>query len=513
MAALTSAELTDRVEVILEDGSNAVFAASDISSQLQESLKEISFFSPWEIRQSLFAVDGSREIDLSTIDNLIRVDTLEWPIEDNRNSFYATGTRCFRNFDEFHNTLRMDIGTKPKARIQTRIPILTTTKINQVLAGTVTFTANSTAVTGSGTAFTTELRAGYYISPTSLTDWYRIAKVTDDTNLVLAEVVKTADDGADTAGSTYYWYEPIYLYCSKNHYVEATQTDFAGAIKAAVDKDQWTIVVDALGTGVMPKDMLFTIANVDGVYRNTAEATIATTEATLIIDPPLKGVAADNAVVTFYGSSLTKDLEALIPDLTAARVALNWVGDTRTALDNSRTILDTANTELDKVGARLTAAVAQITSATTDTNDKRDEAITELDLAPAMIQTALTNLTTAATFFDVVTEGDDPAGKNISAALSQLRSAASEITIANGYLNTHSTGSAYSGLAARELQAANGYIGEGQGYISEAMARLRTATLQLTHTQTWAKYKLETTLQRVRRLAKPRQTNYGYSRD
>ncbi|KKL64556.1 hypothetical protein LCGC14_2163830, partial [marine sediment metagenome] len=77
MAALTSAELTDRVEIILEDGGNAIFTASDISSQLQESLKEISFFSPWEIRQSLFAVDDSREIDLSTIDNLIRVDRLE----------------------------------------------------------------------------------------------------------------------------------------------------------------------------------------------------------------------------------------------------------------------------------------------------------------------------------------------------------------------------------------------------------------------------------------------------
>ncbi|KKN27739.1 hypothetical protein LCGC14_0861630, partial [marine sediment metagenome] len=444
------------------------------------------------------------------------VDLLEWPIEDGRgttiSSFRDTEPRRFRNFDEYHNTLRMDIGAKPKAGIQTRIPILTINPINQVLTGTVTFTANSTAVTGSGTAFTTELRVGYYISPTSLTDWYRVAKVTDDTNLVLAQVVKTDDDGADTAGSTYYWYEPVYLYCSKNHYVEATQTDFLGAIKDAVAKDQWVIVVDVLGTGSMPKDMLFTIANVDGVYRITEDATITTNEATLNIDPPLKGVAADNAVVTFYGSSLTKDLEALLPDLVAARIALNWVGDTRTELDNTRIILDTANTEIDKVGARLTNAVAHITSAAGEVTDKRAAAVTELALAPAMIQTALTNLTTAATFFDVVTEGDNPAGNNISSAISQLRSAASEITIANGYLNTHSTATGYSGLAARELQAANGYISEGQGYMSEATARLRTATLQLTHTQNWAKYRLETTLQKVRRLAKPRQTNYGYSR-
>jgi hypothetical protein len=272
------------------------------------------------------------------------------------------------------------------------------------------------------------------------------------------------------------------------------------------------IHVKALGTGTMPKDMLLTIAGVDGVYRITADATITSNQADIYIDPPLKGVAADDAVVTFYGSSLTKDLEVLLPELTAARSALNWVGDTRTALDNTRTILDTANTELDKVGARLTAAVAQITSATTVTDDERDEAIAELDLVNPMIDSALANLDTALSYYDVVTEGDDPAGKHISEAITQLRAGASEIQLANGHLNTHSAGTAFSGLAAREIQAANGYIGEGQGYMSEANARLRTATLQLTHTQTWAKYKLETTLQRIRRLAKPRQKNYGYSR-
>ncbi|KKN70388.1 hypothetical protein LCGC14_0430830 [marine sediment metagenome] len=505
MAALTDAELTDRVEEILEDGSNAIFTAASISSQLQDDLKTVSFYKPWEIRQTLFARDGSRELSLSTIDNLIDIDEVEYPIDRD--------PRAFRSFEENHQMLIMDIRAKPSATIQQKDILLTTGTENQVLTGTVTFTANSTAVTGSGTAFSTELQVGYYISPTSLTAWYRVASITDDTNLVLAEVVKTNDGGADTG--TYYWFRPVYLYCNKNHYVEKTQTDLAGAIDlvAGYAKDSWMVHVDALGTGTMPRDMLFTIAGVDGVYRITDDATIGSSEADIFFDPPLKGVAADNSVVTFYASSLDKELESVLPDYTAAKVALNWVGDTRTTQDNVRTILDTTNTELDKVGARLTNAVAHITSGAGEITDKRAAAITELDLANQMIDDSETDLDAATSLINTVTIGDNPVGKRINSAMARLSNSRAEINLARGYLVPHSTGLAYSNLAARELQAANGYISEGTSYINEAMARLRTSTLQLTHLQNWANRKLEATLQTLRRMSSPKQKTYGYSRD
>ncbi len=360
MIALTSAELVERTEVILEDTGNAVFLADAISSQLQDALKKASFYIPWMVRQTLFAIAGSRELDLSTIDNLRYIQDIEYPIDRD--------PRRFRNFSEFHNTLRMDIDSKPTAGIQQKDNLLTTGQSNQVLTGTVTFTANSTAVTGSGTAFTTELRVGYYISPTSGTVWYRVAKITDDTNLVLAEVVKTADGGANTG--TYYWFQPVYLYCAKNHYVEKTQTDFVGAIDLAAGyaKDSGIVRVDALGTGTMPRDMLFTIAGVDGVYRITDDATIGTNEADIFFDPPLKGVAGNDAVVTFYGSSLTDELEAIIPDYTAGLVARNWVGNARTQIASAITLHTTITTAIGKLGTEAVLAIDDLAKSRTEIN-------------------------------------------------------------------------------------------------------------------------------------------------
>ncbi len=361
---LTSAQLIDRCEEILEDSSNAVFTAASISSQLQDDLKKVSYYSPWMVRQSLFARDGSRELDISTIDNLRYVDVVEYPVDKDE--------RYFRNFSEYHNTLRMDIGAKPSAGTQDRDVLLTTGTEKQTLTGTVTFTANSTAVTGSGTAFTSELQVGYYISPTSLTAWYRVAIITDDTNLILAEVVKTNDDGADTADSTYYWFRPVYLYCAKNHYVEKTITDFAGAIDNASGyaKGQWMVHIDNLATtGTMPKDMLFTIAGVDGVYRVTADVTLASSEGDFFIDPPLSGVAANAAVVTFYGSSLTKELEVLLPEYVAAKVAINWTGDSRTQWDLAAVDIGTdANGEMDLVNPETDLAKAHTASGIAITN-------------------------------------------------------------------------------------------------------------------------------------------------
>jgi len=56
------------------------------------------------------------------------------------------------------------------------------------LTGTLTFTKDSTTVTGSGTAFTTELQNGDYIRSTDSTyggTWYKVTGITDDTTLTI----------------------------------------------------------------------------------------------------------------------------------------------------------------------------------------------------------------------------------------------------------------------------------------------------------------------------------------
>lgn len=493
MGTKTNAELIDRVEEILEDSGNAIFTAADISSQFQDSITEASEFVSQLVKHIIPVTNGSKIIDISGITGLIDVDRAEYKVDKE--------PKQYRSFKVWGDELHLDLETAPSA------------SATGTLTGTLTFTTDSTAVTGSSTLFTTELEEGFYIQPSGGSTWYRIASITDDTNLVLTAVAESDDNGADTADSTKYWREYAYLFCRKIHTL-TTLTDLAGAIDLVAGYNAGAVLihVDVLGSGTIPKNTILTIAGVPGSYRVTADATIGSNETDITISPGLAGRAPNNAVVTIRPSSLTPELERLLPELVAARVALNWIGDTRTSVDAVRVILDTVSTELGKVGARLTNAVAHIASGAGEITDKRAAAIAELDLAPQMILDAETDLDAATSLINKVTRGDNPVGERIASARARLANVSAEVTLARGYLSQHSTGIAFDRLAGRELQAGNGYASESTGYINEAMARLRTDTLQLTRMQTWAKYKLERTLETLRGMEKPKLKSFGYSR-
>ena len=71
-----------------------------------------------------------------------------------------------------------------------------------VLTGTVTFTNASTAVSGSGTAFLTEVNVGSIIKLDADGTYVVVESITDDTNLVLIDVYQdTGGEGASTRGN------------------------------------------------------------------------------------------------------------------------------------------------------------------------------------------------------------------------------------------------------------------------------------------------------------------------
>lgn len=73
--------------------------------------------------------------------------------------------------------------------------------VTGALTGTVTFTNASTAVSGSGTAFTTEVNVGSIIRLDADGTYVAVASVTDNTNLVLIDVYPdTGGAGASTRG-------------------------------------------------------------------------------------------------------------------------------------------------------------------------------------------------------------------------------------------------------------------------------------------------------------------------
>lgn len=457
MVARTNANLIDGAERILEDGTaNVIFSATDLAAELQADLSELSEYSPWEIVQTKLMEASTRlgeqqgnqrgrnkgrEVDISDIENLIDLK-VEYPIGHN--------PPLFRDYTRYGGKLYIDIASRPTPCNQND-----SFGDLQVLTGTVTFTSASTAVSGSGTAFLSELEVGYYISPSGSNNWYRVASITDDDNLIISINCHADDTGADTEDSTRYWFEYINLWCKKNHYVEATVTDFAGAIDSGAAtgyaQDTYRIHVDGLGASdVIKKDTLFTIAGTLGVYRVTADATMSTSEGDLIIEPRLKERAAEDAVITFLGSSLNQNEERLLMELVAARSALNWVGDARTAADSAVSAIALGNAEIDKITARITA----LTTATTGVLAKMlaasfanassvtaqiADAETELDSAAAAcaaVDAAIGDYTTTATY--AVTEMGlaDDAAAAIDTAVGLYLAASGEAELALEACNT-----------------------------------------------------------------------------
>jgi len=505
----TEAQLVDRISQILEDTGNAIFAdATQIQPQLQDSLKELSYYDPWIVRVIKMAENSAklgtkltghlgREIDLSDID-YIYIDKVEYPV----GNFPPT----YKNFQEYNKMLFLEIDPRPSSTEQEN-----TSGTAQKLTGTVTFTSGSPSITGSGTSFTKELEVGYYISKSGSSNWYRVASITSDTALTLSINVASADTGADTSGATRYWYQYVYIFCAKNHYVEATQTDFTGAIDAGAATgyadDTWQINVDALGTGVMPKDMLFTIAGTEGIYRITEEATITTNNATLKISPRLKGRATEDAVVTFFPSSLTPQLEDKLCDLTAAKIAQNWVGTARTALNNAVTAYGLANTQVDLMTARIaqavtdlgtarTAASADFSAATTsigkaitslqtdaeaaldaadlyigDYTTAANQALAAIDLANSQIDLADTATDAASTD---LTDNHTVLNTAIASITTELAQAITDLDSARAYINTVPAGNnpetAYATMASQQLNIVSGKMKEIQANIEEAQS-------------------------------------------
>lgn len=346
MARKSHSTITNDIEIILRDSSNTIFGKSggaeeqDITGAITAGLREISTYVPDVVDHWLAAKRKSRYVDVSTRAGILGVNYAVWPLllKDTSGNLIDDWDIDVNRRNVVYDGLniRMDLRIAP------------TPSITDTLTGTVTFSDGSTAVSGSSTVFSTELRPGYYIKKSGSSTWYRVASITDATNIVLAATALTADDGADTAGATIYWRADVLVNCNKIHHL-TSQSDLSGEVKVAHAKGVWQMNIDLLGTGTIDENLMFTIAGVDGTYRVTADATIAGNAATIYFEPGLEGIAPDNAVITFVGSSLTPRLEIILADLCAAHLAINWIEDGRTALETATSHLDTGDDLLNTV--------------------------------------------------------------------------------------------------------------------------------------------------------------------
>lgn len=85
LGVLTSTEtlttLTDRIETRLQDGSNERWDATDIAEAIEQALEQWSRHDPAEAETDITLAANGREIDISAVAGLVRVNRVWWPYD------------------------------------------------------------------------------------------------------------------------------------------------------------------------------------------------------------------------------------------------------------------------------------------------------------------------------------------------------------------------------------------------------------------------------------------------
>jgi len=185
-----------RDEFDVDTAANMEWQDDELDVLIGEYVTKISRAKPRMVREVLTTIANSRVLDISSIDDLLYIDRAE----------YKTGKSPRAN----RNIIELD-----DEQVEIDTTLTASAGASGTLTGTVTFASSSAAVTGAGTAFSTELEAGYHIKKSGGTRWYRIYSIESDTALTLAEA--SHDTGADDEDATQYCYETVYVFCAKLH--------------------------------------------------------------------------------------------------------------------------------------------------------------------------------------------------------------------------------------------------------------------------------------------------------
>ncbi len=119
-------------------------------------------------------------------------------------------------------------------------------------------------------------------------------------------------------------YKKAYINFAKIHKVP-NLTTWACVVKTAtVAAGVKTMLLDDLqASGTILEGSEFTLDNVRGTYRISADATITTTEATIFFTPGLDSAVVATQVVNFTKSTLTPQLEGILGDYVAGLCCIN----------------------------------------------------------------------------------------------------------------------------------------------------------------------------------------------
>lgn len=164
---LNQAEVIAAAQYLLKDAGVIWVAATEMPAFVAEVVREISSRDPLKYKTALPIVQYTKNVDISGLTDLIDILRVEYKPDQEP--------------PEFHHWSRPQITSDLLILDIDHEPTITET----TLTGTITFTQSSREVTGSGTAFTTEIARNNFICLSDASTWYRVVHVEDDETLYL----------------------------------------------------------------------------------------------------------------------------------------------------------------------------------------------------------------------------------------------------------------------------------------------------------------------------------------
>ena len=116
----------------------------------------------------------------------------------------------------------------------------------------------------------------------------------------------------------------VYVWFNKRQRV-VQFADWAGTVNGTPSSGATTFTIAAVGSGTdtIAEDTLFTVAGVRGTYRIRYDLELSGGGGTIVFWPGLESAPANGAVVAFIGSTLSRELERVVVELTAVRQGIS----------------------------------------------------------------------------------------------------------------------------------------------------------------------------------------------
>ncbi|KKK99444.1 hypothetical protein LCGC14_2632680, partial [marine sediment metagenome] len=281
--------------------------------------------------------------------------------------------------------------------------------------------------------------------------------------------------------------------------------------------DTSMVIDDLQSAGTIEADQEFTIANTRGIYRVTADATIASNEATVSFYPGLESDVDNDVVVTFTQSTLTDPkVETFVINYASALAAIREPMLLYQQANAAITTVGLATTRITAIGAEIILAVADVASGRAETVlavALLSTASTQFDLMNAQIDLGVTALASGNSLVNTVpVAGGAPefmaqANSNFGAAQGFGVTGRSFLEEARGNLNNNS---AYLADVVGEVNAITAMVREAQVNLQEVSSELQIASSGRIM-ETWGRTELERVKAQMER-AVPHSVSRIYSR-